>query len=388
MKLFDNLVGKAEKVLEIGIGTGPNFKYYTAIPNLSVIGVDPNAKMENYARKSAAEAGLKSEDFTFIHALGESIPLEDASVDAVVGTLVLCSVTDVTGTLNEIKRILRPGGIYIFIEHVAAEDGTFLRLVQNVLDPLQQVVADGCHLTRRTGESILEARFNGGADEVSETFHPQRPDWYKELFAWFLSTGMRSYEAEIADYKRKLFEKLAGKAETVLEIGVGTGPNLKYFAGNENVCVFGMDPNHKMEKYASESAREAGMKPENFRFIQGVGEAIPLDDESMDAVVATLVLCSVSDVTQTLNEIKRVLKPGGIFLFIEHVAAKDGSIFRHVQNVLDPVQQVVADGCHLTRNTDLYISAAGFDGGTEINNTAIYSFPWIIRPHVYGAAYK
>ncbi|KAG7586429.1 S-adenosyl-L-methionine-dependent methyltransferase [Arabidopsis thaliana x Arabidopsis arenosa] len=164
MELFDNLVGKAEKVLEIGIGTGPNFKYYTAIPNVSVIGVDPNAKMESYARKSAAEAGLKSEDFTFIQALGESIPLEDASVDAVVGTLVLCSVTDVTRTLNEIKRILRPGGIYIFIEHVAAEDGTFLRLVQNVLDPLQQVVADGCHLTRHTGESILEARFNGGAD--------------------------------------------------------------------------------------------------------------------------------------------------------------------------------------------------------------------------------
>ncbi|KAG7589519.1 S-adenosyl-L-methionine-dependent methyltransferase [Arabidopsis suecica] len=167
MKLFDNLVGKAEKVLEIGIGTGPNFKYYTAIPNLSVIGIDPNAKMESYARKSAAEAGLKPEEFTFIQALGESIPLEDASVDAVVGTLVLCSVKDVTQTLNEIKRILRPGGTYIFIEHVAAEDGTFLRLVQNVLDPLQQVVADGCHLTRHTGESILEARFNGGVRMAS-----------------------------------------------------------------------------------------------------------------------------------------------------------------------------------------------------------------------------
>lgn len=69
VKLFGNLVGKAEKVLEIGIGTGPNFKYYSTIPNVSVLGVDPNAKMESYARKSAIEAGIESKDFTFIHAV-------------------------------------------------------------------------------------------------------------------------------------------------------------------------------------------------------------------------------------------------------------------------------------------------------------------------------
>uniref|UniRef100_A0A0D3CXN6 Methyltransferase type 11 domain-containing protein n=1 Tax=Brassica oleracea var. oleracea TaxID=109376 RepID=A0A0D3CXN6_BRAOL len=119
-----------------------------------------------------------------------------------------------------------------------------------------------------------------------------------------------------------------------------------------------------------------------------VGEAIPLDDNSVDAVISTLVLCSVPDVKQTLQEIKRVLKLGGIFLFIEHVAAEDGTFFRHVQNVLDPLQQVVADGCHLTRNIGLYIAGAGFSGGAEINTAAMYSFPWIIRPHVYGVAYK
>ncbi|KFK41376.1 hypothetical protein AALP_AA2G122600 [Arabis alpina] len=224
--------------------------------------------------------------------------------------------------------------------------------------------------------------------DVSETSHPQRPDWYKALFAWSLSNTMRSYEAEIADYKTKLFDNLNGKAEQILEIGFGTGPNLKYYAVNENVTVYAMDPNEKMEKYACESAREAGLKPENFKFIQGVGEDIPLDDDSVDAVVATLVLCSVSDVTQTLNEIKRVLKPGGIFLFIEHVAAEDGSFFRRLQNVFKPIQHAIADGCHLTRDTGLHISAAGFDGRTEINTAAIYSFPWIIRPHVYGIAYK
>ena len=68
-KLFANLVGKAETVLEIGIGAGPNIKYYNNIPNVSVLGVDPNPKMESHARKSAIEAGVKSENFKFIHAV-------------------------------------------------------------------------------------------------------------------------------------------------------------------------------------------------------------------------------------------------------------------------------------------------------------------------------
>ncbi|CAH2066384.1 unnamed protein product, partial [Thlaspi arvense] len=66
---------------------------------------------------------------------------------------------------------------------------------------------------------------------------------------------------------------------------------------------------------------------------------------------------------------------------------REPAVVGHVQNVLDPLQQVVADGCHLTRNTGLYISAAGLGGGAEINTAAIYSFPWIIRPHVCGVAH-
>lgn len=97
---------------------------------------------------------------------------------------------------------------------------------------------------------------------------------------------------KIADYKRKLFDYLTGKAETLLEIGVGTGPNLKYYAGNENVCVLGMDPNHKMEKYAWASAREAGMKPENFRFLQGVSvnHGSVYDCETFPYVVSSLLI--------------------------------------------------------------------------------------------------
>ncbi|KAL6969614.1 hypothetical protein U1Q18_029324, partial [Sarracenia purpurea var. burkii] len=152
--------------------------------------------------------------------------------------------------------------------------------------------------------------------------HPPRPDWYEEFYAFLLDTGMQSYEAEVAGYKSQLFTNLKGKAETVLEIGIGTGPNLKYYAGDNDFHVFGIDPNRKMEKYARAAALNAGLPPENFKFTRAVAEALPVSDASIDAVVGTLVLCSVKDVNMTLKEVMRVLKPGGIYLFMEHVAAK------------------------------------------------------------------
>uniref|UniRef100_M4CJK4 DNA (cytosine-5-)-methyltransferase n=1 Tax=Brassica campestris TaxID=3711 RepID=M4CJK4_BRACM len=195
--------------------------------------------------------------------------------------------------------------------------------------------------------------------------------------------------SKIENFKNKVFDELTTKDEKVLEIGIGTGPNMRYFAArNVNVTLLGLDPNPKMKKYARKAAVRAGLNPKNFRFMQGVGEAIPLEDGSVDAVVATLVLCTVSDVTQTLNEIKRVLRPGGRFIFLEHVAAEDGSLFRRLQKLLDPLQQILADGCHLTRNTRECILEAGFSGGAQIETVSMYSFPWVTRPHIYGVAYK
>ncbi|KAM5567234.1 hypothetical protein ABKV19_015373 [Rosa sericea] len=216
--------------------------------------------------------------------------------------------------------------------------------------------------------------------------HPPRPDWYEEFYASVLNTGMQSYEDEIAGYKSELFAKLKGKAEQVLEIGIGTGPNLRYYGADDGVRVFGVDPNKKMERYAQAAAVAAGLPLSNFEFIQAVGEAIPLDDASVDAVVGTLVLCSVKDVNKTLKEIKRVLRPGGLYLFVEHVAAKDGTTLRFIQSVLDPLQQTLADGCHLTRETGTDISRSGFSG-VELSMTSLSSTS-IINPQIYGIACK
>ncbi|KAJ0095238.1 hypothetical protein Patl1_15967 [Pistacia atlantica] len=111
-----------------------------------------------------------------------------------------------------------------------------------------------------------------------------------------------------------------------------------------------------------------------------------MSDESVDAVVGTLVLCSVKDVAMTLQEVKRVLKPGGNYIFVEHVAAKDGTLIKFWQSVLDPIQQTVADGCHLTRETGKDISEAGFSG-LELGNVFL-SNASLINPHVYGIACK
>ena len=75
---------------------------------------------------------------------------------------------------------------------------------------------------------------------------------------------------QIAVYKSQMFANLRGKSQKVLEIGIGAGPNLKYYAGNEGMEVYGVDPNQKMEKYAREAAKNAGLPPESFEFKQAV----------------------------------------------------------------------------------------------------------------------
>ncbi|KAE9454501.1 hypothetical protein C3L33_13594, partial [Rhododendron williamsianum] len=211
------------------------------------------------------------------------------------------------------------------------------------------------------------------------SIHPPRPDWYEELYASALDMGMKSYEAQI---------------------GIGAGPNLKYYAGdNSGVRVFGIDPNKKMERYAQAAALNVGLPPADFKFIHAVAEALPLPDASVDAVVGTLVLCSVKDVNMALKEVMRVLKPGGLYLFVEHVAGKGmetdrlksyavqeisgSSVF---QGVLDPLQQTVSDGCHLTRTTGKYISEAGFSD-VDLNMVFVPN-AYFVSPHVYGIACK
>jgi ubiquinone/menaquinone biosynthesis C-methylase UbiE len=148
----DLLGGLSGDVLEIGAGTGANTAHYPAsVKRLVLTEPDPGmfTKLERRARGIAA---------VLRQAPSDELPFDDASFDAVVCTLVLCSVPDPAGSLREIRRVLRPGGRLVFLEHVAADDPRRLAW-QRRIEPLWKRVMGNCHLTRRTEQAILDAGF-------------------------------------------------------------------------------------------------------------------------------------------------------------------------------------------------------------------------------------
>ncbi|CAN6458266.1 unnamed protein product [Victoria cruziana] len=215
---------------------------------------------------------------------------------------------------------------------------------------------------------------------------PPNSQWYDKLFAWAMEHLTGFHRKKVSGYKEQLFKGLEGENINVLELGIGTGPNIQYYATGPEVIIYGVDPNKQMEKYAKAAAIRAGLPPSNFYFKLAVGEGLPAEDCSMDVVVGTLVLCSVKDVCGTLQEVLRVLKPGGRYIFLEHVAAPDGTLLRLLQGILNPLEKFIADGCHLNREIGKEISKAGFSN-VDLNMTFVPRLAFL-SPHVYGTAIK
>ena len=151
-RLFEGIAGI---VLEIGPGTGVNLQFLGKA--IEWIGIEPNEAMHPHLRKKAKELGHEIKLYT---GFAENTDIAKDSVDFVLSTLVLCSVSDLVGTLKEIKRVLKPGGRFIFLEHVADKRGTFRRLVQKTVPFTPwRYFADGCDPGREIGEAIEEAGF-------------------------------------------------------------------------------------------------------------------------------------------------------------------------------------------------------------------------------------
>lgn len=149
------LVGRVRgRVLEIGAGDGENFGAFE--PGIEWIGLEPDAERR---RELATRAHEWSHPAEPLDAVAEAIPLPDRSVDAVLGTYVLCSVTDLAASLAEVRRVLVPGGRVVFIDHVVAPPRTMKRAVQAVATPFTSRFCHGCHWDRDTFAALTAAGF-------------------------------------------------------------------------------------------------------------------------------------------------------------------------------------------------------------------------------------
>lgn len=153
-------------------------------------------------------------------------------------------------------------------------------------------------------------------------------------------------------YRGRLIPAAEGR---VLEVGIGSGLNLPFYAATVE-RVIGLDPSPKLLAMTREAARRISVPVE---LIENGAEAIPLYNRSVDTVVTTWTLCSIPDVQRALGEMRRVLRPNGRLLFVEHGRAPDPGV-RRWQDRLTPVWRHVGGGCHLNRAIGKLIESAGF----------------------------
>jgi ubiquinone/menaquinone biosynthesis C-methylase UbiE len=180
-----------------------------------------------------------------------------------------------------------------------------------------------------------------------------------------------------ADNRRELLSGLSGR---VVEVGAGLGSNFLHYP--EAVTeVIAVEPEPYLRAKAARAAAEA---PVPVRVVDGVADELPLEDESVDAGVVSLVLCSVPDQATALAELRRVIRPDGQLRFYEHVRSNRKSR-RGVQRAMDAtIYPHLTGGCHLTRDT----RAAMEDAGFMVERSRRFSFPptRFGLPHILGSA--
>lgn len=173
---------------------------------------------------------------------------------------------------------------------------------------------------------------------------------------------------------------LADARGTVVELGAGTGLNLAHYPADVELIL--TEPEEPMARRLEERLAAVGRPG---RVLRAPAEALPVPDASADTVVSTLVLCTVDDLDASLAEIRRVLRPDGRLLFIEHVAAPRGSRLRRVQEVVHGPWHAIACGCHDNRETEAALLRAGFEvEGLQRGRLEAAAPP--MRPLIFGSA--
>ena len=173
------------------------------------------------------------------------------------------------------------------------------------------------------------------------------------------------------ELRRWRTQATAGLSGTVVEIGFGSGLNMPAYPGEVDL-VYAVEPAETARRLAEERIAESHVRVEHIGL---QGESIPLDDDSCDGALSTFTLCTIPGVEAALAEVRRVLRPGGRFHFLEHGLATDESVATW-QRRIEPAQKLLADGCHLTRDPVELVRAAGFDIERVDSRYAAGPKPW------------
>lgn len=187
---------------------------------------------------------------------------------------------------------------------------------------------------------------------VSKTFYE------KNILPYVLNLSCNS---KPIDYQRKkVIPDATGK---VLEIGIGPGSNLKHYDNTKVTSILGIDPSKELNQIAKKRAEKNNL---HIEFLIESASNLSAESKSIDTVVSTYTLCSIPEPEKTLQEIKRVLKDDGIFIFSEHGLSPDRSV-SFVQNITDSFYPKIAGGCHTNRHIQNLIYDNGFEF-IELNN--------------------
>lgn len=182
--------------------------------------------------------------------------------------------------------------------------------------------------------------------DLSEFQHPRFARAYERISA-------ESEERGTAEKRDRVLSGLSGR---VVEVGAGNGMNFGHYPDTVTEVV-AVEPEDRLRERAERAGAGASVP---VRVVAGHAGALPVEDGAFDAVVASLVLCSVTDVAAALAEIRRVLRPGGELRFFEHVRSAN-PMFGVLEDALSPLWSRMGGGCRLNRDTEASIRAAGFD---------------------------
>jgi SAM-dependent methyltransferase len=190
--------------------------------------------------------------------------------------------------------------------------------------------------------------------------HPVRGPM-NALFFW-LAGGM--FDRLLHPRKRRVYADLP---DTVVELGSGVGANLRYLPSGARLIA--VEPNPAMHRRLRRAADRHGVRLD-LRALPA--ERTDLPDASAEVVLSSLVLCSVADPSRVLAEVRRVLRPGGRFVFVEHVAAPEGTVLRRLQRLVRAPWAWCFEGCSCERDLASLVRAAGF-GDVDIESYRLRS---------------